>query len=298
MRRLPEPVQRIIHVTHPVKSLTVIAALTCLIMPAAPVMATLHDRGGGLIYDDVLDVTWLQDAAWHVTSNAPNVDTNGKMLWQDATNWVSSLVYHDSVRNVDWDGWRLPKILPVNGTAYDITYSYEGLTDNGYNITSPASELSYMYHVNLGGVSLISPSGVFQPGAAGIADPSPFTGLNGATWSQNEVPGEPNNFFIVGMGNGHQNLFEKTVAQSPWAVRDGDVALPPDGDLNDDGMANAADLLIGIRILQGRITATTEQLLRGDVAPLVNGSPAPDGSIGPGDILVLERGVQGRVSLP
>ncbi|EGK72256.1 hypothetical protein METUNv1_01372 [Methyloversatilis universalis FAM5] len=24
--------------------------------------APLHDRGGGLVYDDVLDVTWLADA--------------------------------------------------------------------------------------------------------------------------------------------------------------------------------------------------------------------------------------------
>ena len=24
--------------------------------------AALHDRGSGLIYDDVLDITWLQDA--------------------------------------------------------------------------------------------------------------------------------------------------------------------------------------------------------------------------------------------
>ena len=263
--------------------------------------AELHDRGGGLIYDDVLDVTWLQDTAWHVTSNAPNVDANGKMLWQDAMNWVESLVYPDSVRNVDWDDWRLPKILPVNGTAYDISYSCEGLTDNGYNITSSASELSYMYHVNLAGVSLVSlveTECTADYGAVGIDDPSPFTVMSAGVWSQNEKPDDPTRILIVGMGNGHQNWFEKTVAKSPWAVRDGDVAIPPDGDLNDDGLVNAGDLLIGIRILQGRIIATTEQQLHGDVAPLVNGSPAPDGEITLGDIAVLERKVQGLVSFP
>ena len=199
----------------------------------SPAGAELHDRGGGLIYDDVLDVTWLQDAAWHVTSNAPNVDANGRMLWQDAMNWVESLVYHDSVRNVDWDDWRLPRILPVNGTAYDISYSCEGLTDNGYNITSPASELSYMYHVNLGGVSLVSlvdGKCTASPGA-GIDNPSPFTGISSGVWSRNEIPDDPARIFFVGMGNGHQNWFEKTVAKSPWAVRDGDVALAPDGEI-------------------------------------------------------------------
>lgn len=282
------------------KTLTaaLIIASLALVSPAG---AELHDRGGGLIYDDVLDVTWLQDAAWHVTSNAPNVDANGKMLWQDAMNWAEGLVYHDSVRNVDWDDWRLPRILPVNDTAYDINPSCEGLTDNGYNITSPASELSYMYHVNLGGVSLTSlVDGICKAdfGAAGIDNPSPFTNISSGVWSQNEIPDDPTRVFIVGMGNGHQNWFEKTAAKSPWAVRDGDVALAPDGDLNDDGQVNTSDLLIGFQILQGRITATPEQHLHLDVAPLVSGSPAPDGEITLGDITVLERKIQGLVSFP
>ena len=282
------------------KIITATTILASLLL-APPASAELHDRGGGLIYDDILDVTWLQDAAWPVTTNAPNVDANGKMLWLDAMDWVETLVYHDSVRNVDWDDWRLPKMLPVNDVAFDLTYSCEGLTDNGYNITNPASELSYMYHVNLGGVSLVSKvENECTPdfGAAGIDDPSPFTGISGGVWTQTPVPSMPDYFFILGMGNGHQNWFEKTTVHHVWAVRDGDVALAPDGDLNDDGQVNAGDLLIGFQILQGRITATTEQLLRGDVAPLVNGSPAPDGTLTLGDIGVLQRKIQGLVSFP
>jgi hypothetical protein len=275
-----------------------LALATATLTLLSPAVAELHDRGGGLIYDDVLDVTWLQDTAHHVTTIAPNVNAIGKMTWTDAMNWVSSLVYHDTVRNVDWDDWRLPNILPLNGTAYDISSSFAGLTDNGYNITSPASELSYMYHVNLGGVSLFDTSGNFQPGVVGIADPTPFTGLNGATWSQNEKPDDPARIFIVGMGNGHQDFFEKTVAQSPWAVRDGDVAIPPDGDLNDDGQVDIADVLLGFRILAGGLSLTTEQSLHADVAPLVNGLPVPDGVFNSGDYLVILRKSIGLVSFP
>ena len=37
--------------------------------------AALFDRGGGLIYDNVLDVTWLSDAQYLMTSGA---DADGR----------------------------------------------------------------------------------------------------------------------------------------------------------------------------------------------------------------------------
>ena len=39
--------------------------------------AALYDRGNGLIYDDVLDITWLQDANHAKTSG---YDRDGRML--------------------------------------------------------------------------------------------------------------------------------------------------------------------------------------------------------------------------
>lgn len=109
-------------------NLQILIAVGCLVLAALPVRAALYDRGGGLIYDDVLDVTWLQDAACQVTSNAPNVDANGKMTWQHAVDWVSALVYYDPIRNIDWAGWRLPRVSPVNGTDFVIRNGYDGST--------------------------------------------------------------------------------------------------------------------------------------------------------------------------
>jgi len=40
--------------------------------------ASLYDRGEGLIYDDVLDVTWLKDANYAKTSGH---DADGRMTW-------------------------------------------------------------------------------------------------------------------------------------------------------------------------------------------------------------------------
>lgn len=284
---------------HPITIPSALITCSCLLLlQSLPVDAALHDRGGGLIYDDVLDVTWLQDAAYHVTSNVPNVDANGNMTWQDAMNWVASLVYHDSVRNIDWDDWRLPRVSPVNGLALNITYSFDGSTDNGYNITSPASELSYMYHVNLAGVSLVDTSGNIRPGEQGIADPSPFTGISGAVWTQTDHPQDSSQAFIVGMGNGHQNWFAKGNFNSVWAVRDGDVDIPHDGDLTLDGKVDSADVLLGIRILMGYTTMKTEQRLHGDVAPLVNSIPQPDGHFDIADILIIQRKLLGFATFP
>ena len=59
---------------------TLIAAATLASSGAA--QAALNDRGGGLLYDDVLNVTWLQDANYAKTSG---YDADGRMNWTAAT---------------------------------------------------------------------------------------------------------------------------------------------------------------------------------------------------------------------
>ena len=43
--------------------------------------AELFDRGGGLIYDDAQNITWLQDANYAKTSG---YDSDGKMTFSEA----------------------------------------------------------------------------------------------------------------------------------------------------------------------------------------------------------------------
>ncbi|RMG27956.1 MAG: hypothetical protein D6721_09415, partial [Gammaproteobacteria bacterium] len=65
------------------------------------------------------------------------------------------------------------------------------------------------------------------------------------------------------------------------------------GDLNADGVIDAADLLLATRILEGRLVPFDDQLRRLDLAPLVQGEPAPDGQVDTADLLILERIVSG-----
>ncbi len=123
--------------------------------------AGLIDRGGGIIYDDVLNVMWLQDANYAKTSSYGLTDSLGRMNWQNAMTWASNLDYGG------YDDWRLPQTLPVNGINYNYAgTSYYGYSDEGFNISAPGStyagstgsEMSYMYYNNLGNKAPYSPN--------------------------------------------------------------------------------------------------------------------------------------------
>lgn len=229
---------------------TLIAAATLASSGAA--QAALNDRGGGLLYDDVLKVTWLQDANYAKTSG---YDADGRMNWTAATAWADKLSFHDSVRNVDYSDWRLAANTPV-GANWNHNYSPAGTTDNGYNITSQKSELSYMYYVNLGLKARYNTSGVVQSDFGvfgngtnvGQKDVGLVKNLQAYTyWSGTAVaPGSPVVWaFSTEDGRQGATLFDSDFYA--WAVRPGDVAAIPEPE-------TYAMLLAGMGLLAGVVT--------------------------------------------
>ncbi len=81
--------------------------------------ATLLDRGGGLIYDSALDITWLADANLAASQGA-DTDNNGLLTQQEALDWAASLVIFDSIRGVNLDNWRLPAASFVDVNTHNI----------------------------------------------------------------------------------------------------------------------------------------------------------------------------------
>lgn len=124
--------------------------MTC--WPSGAAQGTLYDRGGGLIYDDALHITWLKDANYaatqYATTGGAEGDADGRMNWGAANAWAAGLSYFDSVRNVTWGGWRLPSVNSL-GASFAYGFSNNGTTDYSYGKTSPNSEMAYMYYVNL-----------------------------------------------------------------------------------------------------------------------------------------------------
>jgi hypothetical protein len=207
--------------------------LLLIAIPTQQINAALWDRGGGLIYDDVLDVTWLQDANYLETSG---YEPDGTLNWYQAVTWADNLSYYDAVRNVTWNDWRLPNTLPVNGVDYNYDYTNDGSTDNGYNISAPGSaypnstgsELAYMYYVNLGNLGYRDLSGSTQNGW-GLENTGPFINLSGAHfWSGTENASDPDYAWNFWFFYGRQDDMTKTYWDySAWAVMDGDVSAVP-----------------------------------------------------------------------
>ena len=220
-----------------------VAAVLAGVLPLTSAHAALHNRGNGLIYDDGLNITWMQDANYAATQYAQTggaVGTaNGEMTWHQAKDWAANLTY------AGYDDWRLPKALPLNGSNYVYNgIAYDGTKDEGFNITSPDVEMSYLYYEDLGNISYATLTGHVNP-AGGLTNTGPFanvalTGSNGGEafyWSGSADESNPGSATIrmFDMVEGYEGqeyyVNYDSYIQDPvhfvWAVRDGDVNLQP-----------------------------------------------------------------------
>lgn len=222
--------------THPFRHRLSAALLALAAAATAPqVQAALVDRGGGMLYDTVLDITWLADANFARTSG---YDADGRMTLAQARQWVDKLEFGG------FSDWRLPSVSRV-GTEGSNGFSYDGSTDIAYNITSTRSELSYMYYVNLGLAGEFNPDGtprddwgVFGNGTLngvdgnsyGERDVGPVRNLNAFIyWSGSTlVPNTISATFTLHTSTGVQSINGPNGQNHAWAVRSGDVLHVPE----------------------------------------------------------------------
>jgi hypothetical protein len=176
---------------------------------ATRVEAALLDRGGGLIYDTELDVTWLMDANYAITSG---FDADGLMPWATAMSWVASLSYYDSVRDRTWTDWRLPSAIQEPGSG------------PCFGFFCRESEMGHLYSVE--GIRSYSPG--------------PFVNLLGISYWSNTGNAPLPGAWLFHLGIGKQDYtgsLEERLDALAWPVRNGDVALPECS----DGMDNDGD---------------------------------------------------------
>lgn len=229
--------------------------------------AALVDRGGGLIYDTVLDITWLQNANYAYEPptlecfNEPGGGEicfpvggfNGQMTFEQANSYVDSLEYYDAVRDVVYDDWRLPEMSPIDGNSFNTNFTNNGTSDEGYARTGepnggwrngdddPVSELGHMYYMNLLNTGYCSSNDV-SPASCDMSGGLTNTGL--FINIEAEFSSSPIQFWtgtltdgLIEAGyfnfkGGFQGRGDTEASGNPdymyaWAVRDGDVAVVP-----------------------------------------------------------------------
>jgi hypothetical protein len=171
------------------KNLIAVVLLAFVSIGAA--QAALVDRGGGFIYDDVLNITWTQDA------NLATWDS-----WDNQITWADSLSLYDSVRDVTWTDWRLASIdLNENESIANCTIVSE--------VACRDNELGYLNEYY--GISSVN-EGLFTEVQSWFY----WTGTDDSVLNAGVL--------ILG---GTQGYTAKSQSFAAWAVRDGDVVPIP-----------------------------------------------------------------------
>jgi hypothetical protein len=164
--------------------------------------SALIDRGDGMIYDDVLDITWLQDA-----TNLTNV-FGGE--------WVSNLVH------AGYDDWRLPRVL-----------SSDGPDGQGNILNVTESEVSHLLIQTLG--NTINPASPLGTPSIVLNNCGPFLNLtiDGCGGEHYEHPwwldasayGPYITYWTFNIWAGEHTPRHDLHSGLVWAVRDGDVTV-------------------------------------------------------------------------
>ncbi len=189
------------------------------------VSCALIDRGNGLIYDDVLDVTWLQNANF----------SESALTHSSAISWAEQLDF------AGFDDWRLPTLnfsLGPNSTksAYQFScgsapkdgrYNMDASgCDFGWTSTSVFHELAHLFYYSLGNIASVSSTGLWQNDVA-LTNHGPFSNIQlDFYWYGNDYNDESG--FVFTTEKGTQFIESKTTELYAWALRDGDVINLPE----------------------------------------------------------------------
>ena len=213
-------------------------------------------------YDTTLDITWLTNA--NVCAGSvfdDGFDTNDGVMTRSAANNCAA---HLNIGGNS--GWRLPSVSPINGSTFDITFTTNATSDEGYAYTTtddtdggwrdvanvPVSEMGHMFYVTLGNISACPPDGGDGdpttcdsnfPAGWGLSNTGPFSNLEVSLldseyyWTGTTVsdPFFCAFYFNYGWGNRICGGGNPDTAMQAWAVHDGDVSY--------NGPANPTDTI-------------------------------------------------------
>jgi hypothetical protein len=194
-------------------------------------------------YDTLVGVTWLADAnlAASISFGVTGISSEGSMDWNTTQEWLSAMNTYGGTGYLGFSNWQLPPVSRIDGTDFGMTttFSVDGTTDNGYNLSAPgslyegsiASALAHMYHNTLGNLSLYDLNG--QLSGCNTASPfcltntGPFDNISQFFWSIDDYYYVPQiNSWQFNFYAGRQDYLNRGLTAAAWAVHPGDIGSP------------------------------------------------------------------------
>ncbi len=184
--------------------------------------ANLINRGNGLIYDDVLQITWLADATL-ATSETFGIDLSpqargaGTMSWDKAQEWLSAMNASNSGDGyLGFTGWRLPN-ADVNGDDAIKSCKTVGVGESACR----DNEMAYNFYYNL--------RGEFGNDLSG--DQGPFFNIQGNLsstsqyWTNTIFTADVDYWWEFNFIGGAQNGAFGNTNLSAWVVHDSAIGV-------------------------------------------------------------------------
>lgn len=212
------------------KGIRLIAGLVFCLGFSAVAGATVINRGNGLLYDTVLNITWLQNPnlgasnTFDLPADAPLgthpsdssgisgvILSNGLMNLPGALFWIDAMNQSGAGGYLGFSDWRLPATTQPDLTCSQVDF-FTGVGLQGSNFGCVGSEMGHLYYVD----------GISQ------SSPGPFLSFPDYHWSGTPYAPEPLNGWGFLFGSGWQGGIAKGDFSAAWAVRDGDVSSIPE----------------------------------------------------------------------
>ena len=199
--------------------------------------ASLVARAGGMVYDDVNNLTWASDANLFKTQAASNpnlvseiITANGGVIhdtpnfYDNGTYTLTTADFITGTGAMTWWGaqaWANNlRLGGVTGWTLPTTADAANPNNYGYNITT--SQLGDLFYNQLGGVAGSSITTTHN------ANYNLFSNVQSYVyWSSSEYAPDPYDAWDFGTANGYQFNINKYSQFYAWAVRPGDVAAVP-----------------------------------------------------------------------
>jgi hypothetical protein len=202
-----------------------VAVAAALVGVSGLAKAALVDRGGGLIYDTVLNITWLADANY---ANTSGYDTDGLLSWNDAVAWAAQLEYGG------YSDWRLASMSVKAGVPTGSTNENDVVKcQTASEMDCQDNEFGYMHYYNMGaGPSQSILDGSNQANLALFTNiqVNQLLGYHSGTVYNEFAPIGPLNTWYFDTNGGNSLIISIASASGryAWAVRDGNVAAVPE----------------------------------------------------------------------